>query len=57
MYFSSFFFQSQTNVVTTMEDVVSFACLRPSEESVHAQKDSFLNTMGKRVMVIQSVLR
>ena len=51
MYFSSFF-QSQTTVVTTMADVVSFACLRQSEESVYAQKDSFLNRMGKRVMVI-----
>ena len=55
--FFPFIFQSQTNVVPTMADVVSFACLHQSEESVHAQKDSFLKTMGKHATVIYSVLR
>lgn len=40
-----------------MADVVSFACLHQSEESVHAQKDSFLKTMEKHATVIYSVLR
>lgn len=40
-----------------MADVVSFACLHQSEESVHAQKDSFLKTMEKHATVIYNVLR
>jgi len=40
-----------------MADAVSFACLHQSEESVHAQKDSFLKTMENHATVIYSVLR
>ena len=48
----SFFFQSQTNVITTMVDVASFVCCRLFEESVPAQMDSIFEMMDKPVTVI-----